>query len=266
MEARRARNTLNFDLPDDQRWNHSIQYHRVLIAAIPPDATRVLDVGCGEGLLVRQLKAKIPALSITGIDPDQTSIERARNASPNATDITYICDDIRAHTFSAGSFDAVVSVNTIHHMDIAEALRRFSETDSPGRHHWDHWRSAPTVDPGQPLLCVDAPWTSLSDTSTRLGPRVTSPTPKRIRCGNPQGSSGGSPRSQVSTPGSSSLHHHVAQTHLSPTTYNERRLFRSVSRRMHQLLCTMHAYPQGCPAAGARLGRCSKVGSLHLEK
>jgi 2-polyprenyl-3-methyl-5-hydroxy-6-metoxy-1,4-benzoquinol methylase len=132
MEARRSRSALNFELPDDQRWNHSIQYHRVLIEAIPPNATRVLDVGCGEGLLVRQLKAKIPALSIAGIDPDQTSIERARNASPNATDITYICDDIRAHTFTAGSFDAIVSVNTIHHMDIAEALRRFSELVRPG--------------------------------------------------------------------------------------------------------------------------------------
>jgi 2-polyprenyl-3-methyl-5-hydroxy-6-metoxy-1,4-benzoquinol methylase len=132
MEARRSKNPLNFDLPDDQRWNHSIQYHRVLIEAIPLDATRVLDVGCGEGLLVRQLKAKIPALSITGIDHDQASIERARTASPSAVGIEYICDDIRAHIFRVGSFDAVVSVNMIHHMDIAETLRSFSELIRPG--------------------------------------------------------------------------------------------------------------------------------------
>jgi SAM-dependent methyltransferase len=132
MEARRSKSPFNFDLPDDQRWNHSIQYHQVLIAAIPPGATHVLDVGCGEGLLVRELKAKIPALSITGIDPDQASIERARNASPDSAGITYICDDVRAHTFTPGSFDAVVSVNTIHHMDVAVALRRFSVLVRPG--------------------------------------------------------------------------------------------------------------------------------------
>jgi 2-polyprenyl-3-methyl-5-hydroxy-6-metoxy-1,4-benzoquinol methylase len=132
MEARRAKFPLDFDLADDQRWNHSIQYHRVLIEAIPRGATHILDVGCGEGLLVRQLKRNIPTLTVTGIDPDPISIDRARKASPNEPSINYICDDIRAHTFSPGSFDAVVSINTIHHMDIAEALRCFSQLVKPG--------------------------------------------------------------------------------------------------------------------------------------
>ncbi len=36
-----------------QRWNHNIQYHRLVLAAVPPGCQRVLDVGCGEGMLAR---------------------------------------------------------------------------------------------------------------------------------------------------------------------------------------------------------------------
>ena len=33
----------------DQRWNHNIHYHRLILQAVPPGCQRVLDVGCGEG-------------------------------------------------------------------------------------------------------------------------------------------------------------------------------------------------------------------------
>jgi 2-polyprenyl-3-methyl-5-hydroxy-6-metoxy-1,4-benzoquinol methylase len=38
-------------VPIQDRWNHNIHYHPVVLDALPPDCERVLDVGCGEGLL-----------------------------------------------------------------------------------------------------------------------------------------------------------------------------------------------------------------------
>jgi len=39
----------------DDRWNHNIHLHRVVLDAVPSGAKRALDVGCGEGMLSRDL-------------------------------------------------------------------------------------------------------------------------------------------------------------------------------------------------------------------
>ncbi|GAA0991221.1 hypothetical protein GCM10009555_078180 [Acrocarpospora macrocephala] len=38
-----------------RRWNHNIHYHPRILRAIPEGAQRALDVGCGEGMLAREL-------------------------------------------------------------------------------------------------------------------------------------------------------------------------------------------------------------------
>ena len=42
------------------QWNHNTHYHRLILEAIPPGCQRVLDVGCGEGMLARQLAHLVP--------------------------------------------------------------------------------------------------------------------------------------------------------------------------------------------------------------
>lgn len=114
-------------VPDEQRWNHNIHYHRLLLGLGP--AKRALDIGCGEGLLCRQLTAT--AEEVVGIDQDEPSIDLARRTTTDPA-IEYVLGDVMTHGFEPASFDLVVSVLTLHHLDTVTALNRFAELVEPG--------------------------------------------------------------------------------------------------------------------------------------
>lgn len=66
-------------------WNHNTAYHPELLASVPHGDSRVLDIGCGDGLLLRKLATK--AATVTGIDLDPVAVSRARARiaeTPNA--------------------------------------------------------------------------------------------------------------------------------------------------------------------------------------
>ncbi len=112
-----------------ERWNHNIHYHPVLLGALSRDCGHVLEVGCGEGLLARELSNV--ARRVTAIDVDVASIEVARReaAAPN---VEYVLADFFAHPFANASFDAVVSVALLHHVDAASGLERMADLLRPG--------------------------------------------------------------------------------------------------------------------------------------
>lgn len=110
-------------------WNHNIQYHGVLLDAVPVTARRALDVGCGEGLLTRELAGR--GAEVVGIDSDAPSIERARG-HPGGRGVTYLEGDFLSYPFEPESFDALVSVAALHHMDAPTALARMRRLLRPG--------------------------------------------------------------------------------------------------------------------------------------
>jgi 2-polyprenyl-3-methyl-5-hydroxy-6-metoxy-1,4-benzoquinol methylase len=114
---------------ETNRWNHNLHYHPVVLKNLPQPCTRVLDVGCGEGTLTRQLRLRVP--QVVGIDLDVASIELARKQDP-AGEIQYLAGDFLIHPFKPQSFDAIVSVAALHHMDAAAALTRMRDLLRPG--------------------------------------------------------------------------------------------------------------------------------------
>jgi SAM-dependent methyltransferase len=99
----------------------------VLLRAIPPGAKTALDIGCGEGMLTRELRDRLPL--VTGIDLHRPSLDIARAYDD---DIEYIEGDALLYPFERSSFDVVTSVATLHHMDFELALRRGAELLRPG--------------------------------------------------------------------------------------------------------------------------------------
>jgi SAM-dependent methyltransferase len=110
-------------------WNHNIHYHPVVLSAVPSGARRVLDVGCGDGMLTRELRAV--AAHVIGIDKDAPSLERAR-AHGDVEGVKYVHGDVLAYPFDVESFDAIVSVAALHHMDARMALERMRSLLRPG--------------------------------------------------------------------------------------------------------------------------------------
>lgn len=96
--------------------------HLLGAGLIPADA-RLLDLGCGQGLLAALLAAAgRDRLRYTGVDLMPRDIERARHASPGAQ---FVSGDIRTTGF--GPADVVVILDVLHYIDYteqADVLRR----------------------------------------------------------------------------------------------------------------------------------------------
>lgn len=114
----------------DRPWNHNIQYHSVVMQAVPPGCRRALDVGCGQGLLARQLASR--CCEVIAIDNDHDALARARIDGGWDPRITFVEDDVMTHAFAPGNFDLIAAVATLHHLPLLAALARFRNLLRPG--------------------------------------------------------------------------------------------------------------------------------------
>ncbi|MET0698179.1 MAG: class I SAM-dependent methyltransferase [Mycobacterium sp.] len=111
-------------------WNHNTAYHRWLVDIAGRHRGRCLDVGCGDGLLVQRL-APVSA-SVTGIDNDALAVERARQRVTTCGNVAVAHADLAEFDAAASSFDVVVFVASLHHMDLATALAKARFLLAPG--------------------------------------------------------------------------------------------------------------------------------------
>ncbi len=109
--------------------NHNTAFHDELVAAARERGGRVLDVGCGDGLLLERLAPVVE--EVVGIDPDPRAVDRARARSiPGARVLRMgLLDDNAA---ALGRFATVTCVAALHHMPLRPALERLRQLVAPG--------------------------------------------------------------------------------------------------------------------------------------
>ncbi|MGI4854235.1 MAG: class I SAM-dependent methyltransferase [Janthinobacterium lividum] len=112
------------------KWNHNIQYHPLVLSAIPQHCDRALDVGCGTGLLTRQLASC--CAHVTGIDLDRAAIATAAETEPSLANLDFVQADAMTYAFRPASFDSISAVATVHHLPLKPALERFRDLLAPG--------------------------------------------------------------------------------------------------------------------------------------
>jgi SAM-dependent methyltransferase len=145
-------------------WNANLHYHPVILQAIPPGAQRVVDVGCGDGILSAQL-IEAGVRHVVGLDADADVLSRAR-ARHRGVPVEWMHGDVFEGPLAPGSFDAVVSVAALHHMNAELGLSRFAELVRPGGVvaviglAANDWRDLPFALPGDTvrLLLQLMPW------------------------------------------------------------------------------------------------------------
>lgn len=117
----------------DRRWSRYLDATLSPLAASLPTlpGTRLLDVGCGTGLLLEMLLDRQPALDAWGVDLTPEMIRRAYDRlGPRARLMVADAAEIPA---ADDAFDIVVSASSVHHWRRPEAaFREIARTARPG--------------------------------------------------------------------------------------------------------------------------------------
>ncbi|WP_405159481.1 class I SAM-dependent methyltransferase [Nocardia sp. NBC_01499] len=109
-------------------WQHNSFYHRFLLRQLPSPCARVLDVGCGAGAFAVELARH--AEQVDAIDRSPVMIDAAKQATPG--NVTCILGDVLEQSLPAASYDAIVSISTLHHMPLEKVLPVLAAALRPG--------------------------------------------------------------------------------------------------------------------------------------
>jgi SAM-dependent methyltransferase len=96
--------------PSHDAYRH---YRDAFFALLPPPGGSVLEIGCGEGRVCRDLRER--GYDVSGLDAAPTLVEAAREADPDGR---YVVGTAEALPFADGSLDLVLAYNSL--MDVAD--------------------------------------------------------------------------------------------------------------------------------------------------
>lgn len=116
----------------ERYWNHNTAFHDELVADAKKRGGRVLDIGCGDGLLLQQLAPCVQ--QAVGIDPDEQIISRAQERLAPLLNVSLISGDFLEMPIPSQEerYTTIICVATLHHMDLRSALLKMSQLLAPG--------------------------------------------------------------------------------------------------------------------------------------
>ena len=90
------------------------------------DGAKILDLGCGTGLELEHYFRLNPSAKITGVDLTESMLNALKNKFPEK-DLTLICGSYFDVPFDENTFDAAVSVESLHHFTKEEKIPLYTK-------------------------------------------------------------------------------------------------------------------------------------------
>jgi ubiquinone/menaquinone biosynthesis C-methylase UbiE len=94
---------------------------------IPKTTRRVLDLGTGDGRLIKLLKTKIPSAKYVAIDFSPPMLRTLKQRFGTDNSVSIVQHNLDSPLPSLGDFDAVISSLSIHHLKLERKKALYSE-------------------------------------------------------------------------------------------------------------------------------------------
>lgn len=85
----------------------------------------ILDVGCAKGFMLVDLMKALPEAKVAGIDISEYAISHAHTLIKSHLKVA----DCRSLPYEDSSFDLVISINTIHNLDVDGCIKSIREIE-----------------------------------------------------------------------------------------------------------------------------------------
>ena len=93
------------------------------------EESSILDVGCGKGFMLNDFATALPGLTLKGIDISKYAIDNAIASMKSNLSV----GNAKELPFDDGSFDLVISINTVHNLPIEECKQALREIQRVSR-------------------------------------------------------------------------------------------------------------------------------------
>ena len=97
------------------------------------DGSKILDVGCGKGFLLYELKKLLPNAKITGFDISEYALG---NAKEEVKEFLFKYDASDIYPFGDDEFDLVISITTLHNLKIYDLKIALGEIERVGKNKY----------------------------------------------------------------------------------------------------------------------------------
>lgn len=111
----------------DGRW--AVVAEKLIATYDLSTTARILDVGCGKGFLLYELKKLLPDADIVGFDISEYALA---NAKEEIRDRVFIHQAQQPYPFGDKSFDLVISLTTLHNLQIFDLKTALREIERVG--------------------------------------------------------------------------------------------------------------------------------------
>lgn len=98
--------------------------------------TRILDLGCGTGILSKYILEQNPEVRIEGVDISPKAIEVAKKNLKNFKNAKFRVGDTGKLPFKDNTFDVVAGNSILHHVSLEEAIPEIIRVSKEGAKVW----------------------------------------------------------------------------------------------------------------------------------